>query len=69
MDCNFFLYNIVCLLISVVVLGIVCFVFFFFLLMNKDCCNIWIGCFCKFIKLFEFCKLVLMKIGVDMNCL
>lgn len=47
--------------------GFVCLVFFFLLLMNKDCRNIWIGCFRKFTKLFEFCKPPPMKIRADTN--
>lgn len=47
--------------------GIVCLVFFFLLLMNKDCRNIWIGCFRKVTKLFEFCKPPPMKIRADTN--
>ena len=35
--------------------------------MNKDCRNIWIGCFRKFTKLFEFCKPAPMKIRADTN--
>ena len=35
--------------------------------MNKDCRNIWIGCFRKFIKLFEFCKPAPVKIRADTN--
>lgn len=66
-DCNPPSYNTVRSLISVVAPGIVCLVFFFLLLMNKDCRNIWIGCFRKFIKLFEFCKPAPMKIGADTN--
>ena len=35
--------------------------------MNKDCRNIWIGCFRKFTKLFEFCKPSPVKIRADTN--
>ena len=66
-DCNPPTYNTVRSLISVVAPGIVCLVFFFLLLMNKDCRNIWIGCFRKFIKLFEFCKPAPVKIRADTN--
>ena len=35
--------------------------------MNKDCRSIWIGCFRRFTKLFEFCKPAPMKIRADTN--
>lgn len=52
-------------MIRIIAPAIVCLVFFFLLLMNKDCRNIWIGCFRKFTKLFEFCKPAPMKIRAD----
>jgi len=64
-DCKPPTYNTVRSLIRIIAPAIVCLVFFFLLLMNKDCRNIWIGCFRKFTKLFEFCKPAPMKIRAD----
>lgn len=43
-------------LINLVAPGFLCLVFFFLLFMNKDCRQIWKGCFGKCKKICELCK-------------
>lgn len=57
--------NTVLPLINVIAPAFACLAFFFLLLMNKDCRNIWRGCFRRFTKLFEFCKPPPLKIRAD----
>lgn len=57
--------NTVLSLINVVAPAFACLAFFFLLLMNKDCRNIWKGCFRRFTKLFEFCKPPPLKLRAD----
>ncbi|KAL9968372.1 hypothetical protein ACROYT_G026738 [Oculina patagonica] len=49
-------YNTVLPLINIVAPGFLCLVFFFLLLMNKDCRQIWTGCFAKCKKFLRLCK-------------
>lgn len=50
---------------SVVSPGFVCVAFFFLLLMNKDCRQIWIGCFEKGKKILDCCAPPPRKIRAD----
>jgi len=49
-------YNTILPLTNVVAPGFLCLVFFFLLLMNKECRQIWTGCFAKCKKFLHLCK-------------
>lgn len=49
-------YNTILPLINLVAPGFLCLVFFSLLLTNKDCREIWKGCFAKCCNVFELCR-------------
>ena len=60
-------YNTILPLINLVAPGFLCLVFFSLLFMNKDCREIWKGCFAKCCKIFELCKPFETKLRAETN--